>query len=78
MPVYDYQCTDCNSTYDIFHKGREVKEDVVCPFCGSVHHKKLMSIPVVSIGSTFSSSDYPGATSCNTGNCCGSGNCGLN
>jgi putative FmdB family regulatory protein len=77
MPVYDYQCTECNSKYDVFHKGREVKEDVVCPSCGSVHHKKLMSLPVVSMGSRSISSDSSGSTSCDTEGCCG-GACGLN
>ena len=76
MPVYDYRCTDCNKTYDVYHKSREV-EDVVCPSCGSVHHKKLMSIPVVSMGSTSSSSDCSAGSSCETGGCCG-GSCGLN
>jgi putative FmdB family regulatory protein len=77
MPVYDYRCTDCNKTYDVFHKGKEVAEDVVCPSCGSPRHKKLMSIPVVSMGSSSSGSDYSGGSSCESGGCCG-GACGIN
>lgn len=77
MPVYDYRCTDCNRTYDLFHKGREVVEDVVCPSCGSAHHKKMMSVPVVSMSSTLAGSDYSAGSSCETGGCCG-GSCGLN
>jgi putative FmdB family regulatory protein len=76
MPVYDYRCTDCNKTYDVFHKGKEVVEDVVCPSCGSTRHKKLMSVPVVSMGSSSSASDYSGDSSCDSG-CCG-GACGIN
>ena len=77
MPIYDYQCTDCNSKYDIFHNGREAKEDIVCPSCGSVHYKKLMSIPVVSMRSTSIGSDSLRSTACDTDGCCG-GACGLN
>jgi putative FmdB family regulatory protein len=77
MPVYDYRCTDCKKTYDVYHKSHEIVEDVVCPSCGSVHYKKLMSIPVVSMGSTSSSSEYSTGPSCDTGGCCG-GSCGLN
>jgi putative FmdB family regulatory protein len=77
MPVYDYRCTDCDRTYDVFHKGREVAEDVVCPSCGSLHHKKLMSVPIVSIASTSSGSDCPAGCSGENGGCCG-GSCGLN
>jgi putative FmdB family regulatory protein len=78
MPVYDYQCKECNSKYDVFHKGKEVKEDVVCPSCGSLRHKKLMSVPMVSMGTTSTGSDFSGAPSCDTGGCCGGGTCGLN
>jgi len=77
MPVYDYRCTDCHTTYDVFHKGREVQEDVVCPSCGSLHHKKLMSIPIISMGSDSPSSKYSSAPACESGGCCG-GSCGLN
>ncbi len=78
MPVYDYRCMDCNSTYDVYHKVREVQEDVVCPSCGSRNHKRLMSVTQMSMGSgssqDFSSSSAP---SCDNGSCCG-GTCGLN
>jgi putative FmdB family regulatory protein len=77
MPVYDYRCTDCDNTYDVFHKGHEVIEDVVCPSCGSAQHKKLMSVPVVSMGSTSSHSDLSSGSGCESGGCCG-GSCGLN
>ncbi len=78
MPVYDYRCLDCNSTYDVYHKVREVQEDILCPSCGSRNHKKLMSVTQMSMGSG-STSDFssPSAPSCESGSCCG-GSCGLN
>ncbi len=77
MPVYDYRCSDCNATYDIYHKTREVQEDIVCPSCGSRNHKKLMSVTQMSMG-TGSSTDFSsGGGSCDSGSCCG-GACGLN
>jgi putative FmdB family regulatory protein len=77
MPVYDYRCSDCNTTYDVFHKGREVLEDVLCPSCGSANHRKLMSVPVVSMDSSTSGSEYSNNSACESGGCCG-GTCGLN
>jgi putative FmdB family regulatory protein len=77
MPVYDYQCTDCNSKYDVFHKGQEVKEDVVCPSCGSFRHKKMMSLSMVSMGTASSVFEYSRTLSCEAGGCCGGGACGL-
>lgn len=76
MPIYDYRCEECGKTYDVFHKVREVIEDVVCPSCGSARHTRLLSAPSFSMGSSTGSgpSDVP---PCTTGGCCG-GSCGLN
>lgn len=75
MPIFDYQCSDCAKIYDVFHKGKELVEDIVCPSCGATSYKKLISAPMVSMGSSGSSeSSY---SSCETGSCCG-GSCGLN
>lgn len=77
MPVFDYKCADCGSTYDVYHKRVEVKEDVVCPKCGSLEHKRLISASMVSMGGS-SSADF--SSSCGTnaaGSCCG-GSCSSN
>ncbi len=66
MPVYEYQCLSCKGTYDIFHKGKELIEDIACPDCNSDEYTKLMSAPTVSTkGMT---NDSPG---CSPGTCCG-------
>lgn len=76
MPIYDYKCSDCGSTYDVFHKVREVPEDVVCPSCGSKGHTRLISAPSVHRGSGKTKS-YPADPPCADGTCCG-GSCALN
>ncbi len=76
MPVFDYQCSDCGRTYDIFHKVREIVEEVACPHCGSAKYRKLMSAPMVGVGSVSgksSSSSDESAGNC----CCGGGACGV-
>jgi putative FmdB family regulatory protein len=78
MPIYDYKCTNCNATYDVFHKVREIEEDVICPTCNSPKHIRLLSAPNVAVGGK-SSMDYSPAPSCESpGGCCGGGACGLN
>ncbi len=78
MPIYDYQCSDCGRTYDIFHKVREVEEDVVCPQCSSKNHVRLISAPAFSMkGRSASSPAAEAGPSCTDGSCCG-GSCGLN
>ncbi|MER3525254.1 MAG: FmdB family transcriptional regulator [Ignavibacteria bacterium] len=77
MPIYDYRCNDCGTTYDIFHKVREVPDDVVCPTCQSTNHTRLLSASHVAIsGVTSSTSTDLGPSSCDSGACCG-GACGL-
>jgi putative FmdB family regulatory protein len=78
MPTYDYQCTDCGKTYDVFHKVREVKDDVVCPECQSTKHVRLISAPSINMkGGTSTSRDVDSSPGCSDDSCCG-GACGLN
>jgi putative FmdB family regulatory protein len=74
MPIYDYRCDECGATYDIFHKVREVVEDVVCPSCNSPKHTRLIGAPSIQMnGMTTKSSGESPAPSC-----CAGGACGLN
>jgi putative FmdB family regulatory protein len=74
MPVYEYRCVPCGTTYDVFHLGRELAQDIVCPSCGSASHKKLMSASVVATKEPARAS-APGCD--NGGGCCGGGMCGM-
>ncbi len=71
MPIYDYRCEDCGTVYDVFHKVREVEEDIVCPSCHSPRHVRLISAPQFSMGKSAEQTPP-----CGDG-CCG-GSCGLN
>lgn len=76
MPIFEYNCLKCKTKFEIFHKDREVEEDIICPSCGSANAKRLMSIP--SIGSSIKSSNSPQGASCeyaNTQAC--RGNCDM-
>ncbi len=80
MPIYDYRCEECNGHYEVFHKVREVAEDIVCPACASRKYRKMMSVPAApSVGaSSYASSDASGACD-NAGGCgCSGGSCGMN
>jgi putative FmdB family regulatory protein len=76
MPVYDYQCSECGKNYDVFHRVREIKEDVICPNCSSARHVRLISAPAFSMKGRGGSSFDP-APSCGNGSCCG-GSCEVN
>jgi len=77
MPVYEYRCKNCNQKYEIFYKGKEDKEKIVCPKCSSRKNKKLLSGFSAGNSNSF---ENP----CSSGSCgiaaggCASGICGLN
>jgi len=79
MPIFEYTCKDCNSHYDILHKKKENKDDVICPKCKSKNYLKLIS-SFSSVISTGSSSDGCESGSCGMpyGGGCADGMCGLN
>ncbi len=76
MPVHDYRCSRCGTLYDVYHKVREVKEDVVCPSCKSQEHTKLMSVPGVAV--TTSPAESPSSCACDAGGGCCGGACSVN
>jgi putative FmdB family regulatory protein len=69
MPVFEYRCTPCRNVYDIFHRGREIADDIICPSCGAREHTRLISAPAIAVGGSGKS--FPEAPSCSAGNCCG-------
>lgn len=77
MPIFEYRCKSCENKYEIFHRGKEEQDKIVCPNCESKENKKLLS----GFSASVNSSDSP----CSSGACgipspggCASGMCGLN
>jgi putative FmdB family regulatory protein len=77
MPLFDYKCADCGARYEVLVRGRETEEELRCPRCGSIHHKRLVSAASISVGGNISvgGSSFDAPSSCDTGGCCG-GFCG--
>jgi putative FmdB family regulatory protein len=49
MPVYEYRCDGCGTTFEALVRGRGA---VTCPECGSESLKKLLSAPAILSGRT--------------------------
>ncbi|KAA3659588.1 MAG: zinc ribbon domain-containing protein [Calditrichaeota bacterium] len=43
MPIYEYQCKDCNARFDLLRPMRASDDDVKCEKCGSSEVSKLLS-----------------------------------
>jgi putative FmdB family regulatory protein len=44
MPIYDYRCGECETTFEAQVRSGDA---VACPHCGSTTLKKLLSAPAV-------------------------------
>ncbi len=58
MPIYEYQCNQCNEVFEIFHK---IDEDckAACPKCLGPSRKLISATSFVLKGSGFYVNDYP-------------------
>ena len=62
MPIYEYQCTECNERHEIIQR---ISDDPLahCPKCGGAI-KKLFSSPAIQFkGSGFYKTDYASSSS---------------
>lgn len=72
MPLLEYTCLDCETTYEVLSGVSEEGEALTCPACGSSRAEKALS--------TFSAKVAPSANGCPLpaaarSSCCGP-NCG--
>lgn len=74
MPTYDLACTDCDTTFERFRQGFLRDEDRVCPDCGSVQVKQLITGFVTARPS--SGGGEPTVRSFGGGGGCCGGSCG--
>jgi putative FmdB family regulatory protein len=58
MPIYEYRCTDCQTTFEILVRG---DNGVACPDCGSQRLDKLITAASMLSGQTKRA---PGSTCC--------------
>lgn len=49
MPIYEYRCRECETTFEVLVRGSDA---VACPQCGSSSLDKLLSAPVTLSGRT--------------------------
>lgn len=43
MPLYEYQCNNCEHTFEIFQRTNNAKKTHKCPTCGTEDTKKRFS-----------------------------------
>jgi putative FmdB family regulatory protein len=56
MPTYEYRCTRCRHTFDIYQAVGEAAPS--CPECGASTKKLFASVGLIFKGSGFHTTDY--------------------
>jgi putative FmdB family regulatory protein len=80
MPIYEYQCDDCGTTFEKLVRGSQTATAVECPSCGEGHVTEQLSRFSAHAGlSSRGSSREQTAPSCGGGMCgMPGGMCGRN
>ena len=60
MPIYEYQCKDCDTTFEKYLRSMFSQETITCPSCGGEHVAKALSL----IGATNRSTSAGSAPAC--------------
>ena len=65
MPLYEFQCTECDRAFEELVRSAAAITEVNCPKCGSEHIRRKVSL-FASKGNTGGSAFAP-AAACSTG-----------
>ncbi len=71
MPIYDYQCTECEATFEELIRSPRDEDDLRCERCGSSKVERQVSSFAMGRGSTRSGGETRSSRSG-----CGGGSCG--
>ena len=54
MPMYDYQCRQCNRFFEeLVFSSSVADEEIKCPYCGHLDTQRQLSAPAVAVGNSF-------------------------
>jgi putative FmdB family regulatory protein len=76
MPIYEYQCADCNTKFEKLVRRAAEASDVDCPSCGQKHVSQQYS--TFSAHANGSPAPRREAPACPGGMCSNPGVCGIN
>jgi len=75
MPIYEYQCQDCNTKFEKLVRRAAEAGDVSCPSCGESHVAQQYSTFSAHANGTAQRQEAP---ACPGGMCSNPGICGMN
>jgi putative FmdB family regulatory protein len=43
MPIYEYCCADCDTTFEKMRRMSQADDEIACPDCGGIHTSRGLS-----------------------------------
>ena len=74
MPVYEYQCTACNNTFELRQKFSD-EPATECPSCGGTVKKLISSTAFTLKGGGWYAEGYSGTSGSGSSGCPSGGSC---
>jgi len=69
MPIYEYQCNDCQTKFEALRAIKDADAVIGCKNCGSEQTKRLLSVCQAHISGSQSSSRSSSCAGCSGGSC---------
>lgn len=66
MPIYEFQCNQCNVKFDEYFRSASEKKKLFCPACQSDRIQKIFSVFGMSTGGGEDSSNGSSSSGCGT------------
>ncbi len=44
MPLYEYQCPECETRFDALRGMSQADDPIACPQCGETHARRMISL----------------------------------
>jgi len=75
MPIYEYQCADCNTKFEKLIRRAADTAEIECPACGQKHVNQQFSTFAAHANGSAARQEAP---ACPSGMCRSPGLCGMN
>ena len=65
MPMYDYRCKNCGEKFEeLVFSSSTPDEEITCPYCKENKSERLLSAPMVSVGSSSNGASTSSSSGC--------------
>ena len=73
MPIYEYNCQDCGTRFEVLRAIKEADAPIACKKCAGQHTRRAMSVFNAQSGGRAVAGTSGGCAGCESGSCASCG-----